>query len=84
MIYKAFETNKINLEINNILLLYGRNDGAKNEEISRILEKNKSSEILRYNETEILSNDNLIFENVLYPQIDLIPNPRELVHQLHQ
>lgn len=65
MIYKAFETNKINLEINNILLLYGQNDGAKNEEVSRILEKNKNSEILRYNETEILNNDNLIFENIL-------------------
>ena len=65
MIYKAFETNKINLEINNILLLYGQNDGARNEEISRILEKNKNSEILKYNETEILNNDNLIFENVL-------------------
>lgn len=65
MIYKAFETNKINLEINNILLLYGQNDGAKNEEVLRILEKNKNSEILRYNETDILNNDNLIFENIL-------------------
>ena len=65
MIYKAFEINKINLEINNILLLYGQNDGAKNEEVLRILEKNKNSEILRYNETDILNNDNLIFENIL-------------------
>ena len=65
MINKAFETNKINLEINNILLLYGQNDGAKDEEISRIIEKNKTSEILRYNETEILNNDNLIYENIL-------------------
>ena len=65
MIYKAFETNKINLEINNILLFYGQNDGAKNEEVSKILEKNKNSEILKYNEIEILNNDNLIFENVL-------------------
>ncbi len=65
MIYKSFEINKINLEINNILLLYGQNEGAKNEEISRIIEKNKNSKILKYFEKEILDNDNLIFENIL-------------------
>ena len=31
MICKAFQTDKIDLNINNILLLYGQNEGAKYE-----------------------------------------------------
>ena len=65
MICKAFQTDKIDLNINNILLLYGQNEGAKYDKLSGILEKNKNSEILKYDEKEVLNNENLIFENIL-------------------
>ena len=31
MILKFYETKKINLEVNNFLLLYGKNEGLKNQ-----------------------------------------------------
>ena len=40
MIIKSFELNKINLEKNNFFLLYGKNEGLKNEEIKKNLKKN--------------------------------------------
>ena len=45
MILKAYETNKIDINKNNLVLFYGENQGVKEEEISKILdewmEKNK-------------------------------------------
>ena len=40
MIFKAFEVQKINIDKNNIILLYGDNQGAKEDEISKLLLKN--------------------------------------------
>ena len=31
MIIKSFEINKINLDLNNLFLFYGKNNGFKNE-----------------------------------------------------
>ena len=40
MIFKSYEINKINLNINHLILFYGKNEGLKNEALN-ILIKNK-------------------------------------------
>tara|TARA_B100000902_G_scaffold338240_1_gene339692 strand:+ start:1272 stop:2261 length:990 start_codon:yes stop_codon:yes gene_type:complete len=62
MIIKSFEINKINLNLNNLLLFYGKNEGLKNEIIKNITE-NKN--IYKYEEKEILDNQNNFLENLL-------------------
>ena len=61
MILKSFETNKIDLKKNKIILLYGKNEGHKNEIISTII-KNKN--ISNYDEKEILDNTNQFLESL--------------------
>jgi DNA polymerase III subunit delta len=63
MILKSFEINKINQNINHLILFYGKNEGSKNE-AQNILIKNKSN-ISIYDEKEILDSDNNFFENIL-------------------
>ena len=63
MIIKSFEINKINLTLNNLFLFYGKNEGFKNEVTKNIL-KNKSN-ILNYEEKEILENVDNFVENLL-------------------
>ena len=46
MILKNFELNKIDLNINKILLFYGKNDGLKDESLNLILKNFK--EISKY------------------------------------
>ena len=40
MIIKSFETNKINFDHNKLVLLYGKNEGFKNEATNNLI-KNK-------------------------------------------
>ena len=63
MIVKSFETNKINLTLNNLFLFYGKNEGFKNEVTKNIL-KNKKN-VLNYEEKEILENEDNFVENLL-------------------
>jgi len=63
MILKSFEIKKINQNINNLILFYGKNEGLKNEALS-ILIKDKNN-ILNYEEKEILDNENYFIENIL-------------------
>ena len=63
MILKSFEINKINLEINHLILFYGKNEGLKNESLN-ILIKNKNN-VSTYEEKEILDNDSNFIENIL-------------------
>ena len=44
MIIKSFEINKINLDLNNIFLLYGKNNGFKNE-FTKNIKRNFASSI---------------------------------------
>ena len=37
MILKSYEVNKIDINKNNFVLFYGQNQGAKDDEISKIL-----------------------------------------------
>ena len=63
MIIKFFEINKINLNDNKFILLYGKNDGLKNETINRLI-KTKDI-IVNYDENEILENENNFLESIL-------------------
>jgi DNA polymerase-3 subunit delta len=63
MIFKSYEINKINLNINHLVLFYGKNEGLKNETLD-ILIKNKNN-ISYYEEKEILDNENVFIENIL-------------------
>jgi len=63
MIFKSFETNRINKKINQLILFYGKNEGLKNEAL-RILIKDESN-IQNYEEKEILDNENNFVENIL-------------------
>ena len=51
MILKNYELNKINFKKNKIILLYGENEGFKNETIISLFSKN--NEISTYDEKEI-------------------------------
>ena len=62
MILKNFELNKIDLNINKILLFYGKNDGLKDESLNLILKDFK--EISKYDEKEILENETYFLENI--------------------
>jgi DNA polymerase-3 subunit delta len=63
MIYKHFETNKINFVENKIFLFYGKNDGLKNQAINNLV-KNKYKKTI-YDEKEILENVNQFLNKIL-------------------
>ena len=65
MILKSHEISKINLKKNNLVLFYGKNEGLKIEEISKIISTNLDKDILNYEEKEILENQNNFIENIL-------------------
>ena len=46
MILKAYEVNKINTNINNIILFYGQNQGAKEEVILNLIKDRKKNFLL--------------------------------------
>tara|TARA_Y100000816_G_scaffold130453_1_gene92034 strand:- start:360 stop:1343 length:984 start_codon:yes stop_codon:yes gene_type:complete len=64
MILKYFEINKINFNITNFLLIHGKNEGYKHEEITKIKEKLRIK-ITDYDEKQILQNTNDFFEKSL-------------------
>ena len=63
MIIKSYEINKINPDLYNFLLFYGKNEGLKNE-ITKIIIKEQSN-VLHYDEKEILDNENDFIESIL-------------------
>jgi DNA polymerase-3 subunit delta len=63
MILKSYELKKTNLNLKKFFLCYGKNEGLKKEVLS-ILVKD-TNEILRYEEKEILDNENNFIENIL-------------------
>ena len=65
MIIKHFETHRINLKLNKFILLYGKNEGLKNQLIKQLLEKNNNSNVIKYDEKEILENEDIFFESIL-------------------
>ena len=65
MIFKSFEINKINFNKNNFYLLYGENEGLKNEIIQKYFEQKYLKKINRYDEKEILENKEIFFDSIL-------------------
>jgi len=63
MILKSYETNKINLDHNKIILLYGKNEGLKKETINLLI-KPKNIEISNFDEKDILENFNSFIESI--------------------
>ena len=56
MIIKSFEIDKIKLTKNNLILLYGSNQGHKNQVIKELFVKVFNGQISRLDESEILNN----------------------------
>ena len=63
MIIKSFETNKINTSKNNIILMYGKNEGLKKQLTDKLT--SNFNDIQIYEEKEILDDSNNFLENVL-------------------
>ncbi len=63
MIIKFFDTKKINLNNNRLVLFYGKNDGLKDQEIKNLT--NNIGNLLVYEEEEILNNQNEFLESAL-------------------
>ena len=61
MIFKSYEINKINQNVNHLILFYGKNEGLKNEALNILIKNN----ILKYEEKEILDNESVFIENIL-------------------
>ena len=57
MILKTFESKKINLDVNKIVLFYGQNEGLKKEELEKIKIQIKKS-VTIYEEKQILEDQN--------------------------
>ena len=64
MIIKSFELNKIDLNDKQFFLLYGENQGHKNELIQNKFKKNLKN-IYNYEESEVLNNEEDFFNNIL-------------------
>ena len=64
MIIKSFELNKIDLDNKHFFLLYGENQGHKNELIEKKFKKNLKN-IYNYEESEIINNEENFFSNIL-------------------
>ena len=63
MIIKSFEINKINFDLNNFFLFYGKNNGFKNEFTKNIIKKKKN--VFNYEEKDILDNKDNFIEDLL-------------------
>ena len=65
MIIKSFEFEKIKSKNYKSILLYGVNQGLKDEIIKNTILKDFSGEILKYNETEAIEKSEIILESFL-------------------
>ena len=65
MIIKSFEANKIISKNYKSILLYGVNQGFKDELIKSSILKDFSGEILKYDEPEVLDRSEIILESLL-------------------
>ena len=65
MIIKFFELEKVDLKTKQFFLLYGENQGLKNEIIEKKFKKNYSSNTYNYEENDILNNKENFFNTIL-------------------
>ena len=64
MIKKSFQLDKNDLKNYDLFLLYGENEGSKNIAIKSFFQKNYSKNIYRYEEKEILDNEENFFNTI--------------------
>ena len=67
MIFKSYlvESNVSLLKDKNIILLYGENNGLKDDIKKSIIEKNKNKEIIRLTQDDILKNNSLLDNEIM-------------------
>lgn len=65
MIVKAFELSKININNYNLYLLHGKNEGLKKAIISKITSSYENIEIQKFDEKQILENQELFTDEIL-------------------
>jgi DNA polymerase III subunit delta len=65
MILKAYEIKKIDINKNNLILFYGQNQGAKEDEITKLLLSNKERNLNSYDEKQILDNTEIFYDEIL-------------------
>ena len=65
MIFKNFQLNKLNFDNYNLYLFYGKNEGFQNEIIQEYFIKSFKGEIIKYDENEVLNNNQIIIEEIL-------------------
>ena len=88
MIIKSFELEKLKLKIQNIHLIYGNNEGIKDDIINNIYLKNFNGEILKYDENEILNTKELFLSSLLHSslfeknKLVIISRASEKIHNL--
>ena len=63
MIFKSFEIDKIKINKNKFILLYGKNEGYKNE-VTNVLLKDKK-EIKKYEEKDIIDYPEIFIEDII-------------------
>ena len=63
MIIKTFEINRKKFDKENFFLIYGENEGLKNE-IIKFLMKNFNGNIEKYDEAQIINNNELFYEKI--------------------
>ena len=64
MIFKSYELKKLDINKNKYILFYGVNEGAKTEEIKKIISLNKNITITSYDEKEILDSSEIFYNNI--------------------
>jgi len=65
MIIKFFELEKVDLKTKQFFLLYGENQGLKNEIIEKKFKKNYSKNTYNYEENDVLNNKENFFNTIL-------------------
>tara|TARA_Y100000590_G_scaffold258722_1_gene290371 strand:- start:2236 stop:3225 length:990 start_codon:yes stop_codon:yes gene_type:complete len=65
MIIKNYELTKNNILNNKIFLLYGENEGYKNQIINDVILNNNKFDVTKYDESEILENYEEFIQNLL-------------------
>ena len=63
MIIKNFEIDKFKNSNSNLHLIYGVNEGIKYDLINNLYLKDYEGDILKYDENEVLNNENQFYEN---------------------
>ena len=65
MIIKSFQLDKINFKTFEIFLLYGKNEGFKNEVINKYFVNKLDGELTKYDEQEFIENSEIIVSELL-------------------